>query len=420
MGRYVFRLPDIGEGVAQAEIVAWRVKVGDKVEEDQPLADVMTDKATVELTSPVDGVVVSLGGDVGDKAPVGSSLVEFEVEGAGNVKEAPAAASAAKPAKTAQESPAETPPPVPIASDTPAPPLPPPPIASGAPGPLAAPATRKRARDLGVTLDLVPGTGPGGRILRRDLEAFVERGGAPDASQTYARRTGTRDTRIVGLRRLIAERMQESKQRIPHFSYVEEFDMTTLEALRNELNQERAPNQPKLTLLPFFMRAMVRLQPEFPKINARYDDEAGVLHEFDALHIGIAAQTPNGLMVPVVRHAETLDLWGCAREIARLSAAARDGTISREELTGSTITLTSLGALGGIMATPVINAPEVAILGPNKLQQRQIVLDGQPTIRTMMNFSTSFDHRIVDGFEAASYVQRLKRLIEQPARIFID
>jgi len=387
MGLYLFRLPDVGEGVAEAEIGAWYVKAGDVVQEDAPLVDMLTDKASVEITSPVTGTVLAVHGETGDFAPVGSILVELDVAGYGE------AASAAKVETAKPESPA--PKSMPVSA------------------PLAAPATRQRASDIGVPLSSVTGTGPEGRILPDDLDAYAEPENAPVKSD------GVTEIRIVGLRRKIAEKMQAAKRNIPHFAYVEEFDLTELEALRKELNDSRKTDQPKLTLLPFFMQAVVKLRPEFPNVNARYDDEAGILHAYDAVHIGIATQTPNGLVVPVVRHAETLDLWGCARELARVTETARDGTAGREDLSGSTITLTSLGTLGGIAATPVINAPEVAILGPNKLVERPVVRDGQVVIRTLMNLSSSFDHRIIDGFDAASYVQQLRRLIEKPALLFI-
>ncbi len=389
MGLYLFRLPDVGEGVAEAEIGAWYVKAGDVVQEDAPLVDMLTDKASVEITSPVTGTVLAIHGEIGEFAPVGSVLVELDVAGHGE------AASAAKveTAKTEVTTPKATP----------------------EPAPLAAPATRQRASDMGVPLSSVTGTGPEGRVLPDDLDAYA----APENAAAPVKADGVTEIRIVGLRRKIAEKMQAAKRNIPHFAYVEEFDLTNLEGLRKELNETRKADQPKLTLLPFFMLAVVKLRPEFPSVNARYDDEAGILRTYDAVHIGIATQTTNGLVVPVVRHVEALDLWGCARELARVTQGARDGTSSREDLSGSTITLTSLGTLGGIAATPVINAPEVAILGPNKLVERPVVRDGRVVIRTLMNLSSSFDHRIIDGFDAASYVQRLKRLIEKPALLFI-
>lgn len=413
MSAFVFRLPDIGEGVTEAEITAWHVKPGDAVAEDQSMVDVMTDKATVDMTSPVTGTVLAVHGAIGDMVPVGAVLVEIRTD--------QDAASGPEPA------PAPAPPPDPVA------PPPPPPTAMPAspppgpeverratPAPLAAPATRRRAFELGIPLQFVTGTGPGGLITPDDLERHVA--GAPAGARAAARprRSGVDAVRITGLRRKIAERMQQSAQRIPHFTYVEELDLTALEALRAQLNAERPETRPKLTLLPFFMRALVLLQPKFPNVNSRYDDEAGVLHVHEAIHVGIATQTAGGLMVPVVRHVETLDLWDCARELGRVAAAARDGSAAREELTGSTITLTSLGTLGGIAATPIINAPEVAILGPNRLIDRPVVVDGQVVVRTMMNLSSSFDHRIIDGHEAARFVQALKRLIEQPALLFLE
>ena len=428
MGLYLFRLPDVGEGVAEAEIGAWHVNMGDEIKEDQPLVDVMTDKASVEITSPVTGKVLAVHGAVGDFMPVGGTIVEIEVEGAGNAKagdtvppkaEAKPEPVVAEPVKPAAPAKAPEPKPAPAATKAPSAEA----FATRGEGeaPLASPATRRRAFDLGIALQFVPGTGPGGRITSDDLDAYIASGGqkARTAASGYAQASAVHEVKIVGLRRKIAEKMQEAKRRIPHFSYVEEFDMTALEALRKDLNAERRDGQPKLTLLPFFMRAVVVLRSEFPNINSRYDDEAGVLHVHEPVHIGIATQTPNGLMVPVVRHAEAMDLWQCATEMARVTQAARDGKATREELMGSTITLTSLGTLGGIAATPVINAPEVAILGPNKMVDRPVVKDGQVVVRTMMNLSSSFDHRIVDGHDAALFVSRLKRLIEQPALLFI-
>ena len=288
--------------------------------------------------------------------------------------------------------------------------------------PLASPAVRRRALDLNVKLEFVPGSGPSGRIEHTDLDAFLARGApqAPAAPSGYAARDGHTDVKVIGLRRKIAEKMQEAKRRIPHIAYVEECDLTELEALRLDLNAHRAEAQPKLTLLPFLMRALVRALADFPQINARFDDDAGVLHAHEGVHIGIATQTPAGLVVPVVRHAEARDLWDCARELARVAAAARDGSATRDELTGSTITLTSLGPLGGIVTTPVINHPEVAILAPNKLVDRPVVQGSFVTVRKIMNLSSSFDHRIVDGWDAAQFVQAIKRLLEHPALIFMD
>lgn len=405
MGDYVFKLPDVGEGTIEAEISAWHVQIGDRVEEDQKLVDVLTDKAVVEMTSPVSGVVVSIHGEVGAKAAVGSPLAVFRLDG-----EAPADAAPSAPQPELIQKP-EVASSAPIAE----------PKVAGL-DPAAAPAVRRRARELGVALTAVRGTGPGGRITQEDLDAHVTAVSAPLPATVSpsAPSTGVHEIKIIGLRRKIAERMQEAKRRIPHITYVEEIDLTELEDLRQHLNARKGPQQLKLTLLPFLMRAMVRALPEYPQINARYDDDAGVLRRYDAVHLGIATQTPNGLLVPVVRHAEARDLWDCATELARLAQAAREGKATREELSGSTITLTSLGMLGGITATHVINYPEVAIVGPNKLVERPVVRQGQIVVRKMMNLSSSFDHRIVDGYDAAQFVQRLKDLLEHPAALFVE
>jgi 2-oxoisovalerate dehydrogenase E2 component (dihydrolipoyl transacylase) len=433
MGRYVFKLPDVGEGTAEAEIVAWHVAVGDRIEEDQHLVDVMTDKATVEMTSPVTGVIVSLHGEPGGMAAVGAPLVELEIEGAGNAngRDTAAQTSEAKPqqAPSKQTSQPAIPKavvaPVPVethAKDKPrsvqaqA-------FTTRAPGdkPLASPAVRRRAEELGIHLQFVPGTGPAGRIGHADLDAYIASGGRTGVARSaYAQRDGVDEIKVIGLRRKIAEKMQESKRRIPHFAYVEEIDMTELESLRAHLNANKHAEQPKLTLLPFLMRGLVRLLPEYPQINTRYDDEAGVVHRFAAVHIGIATQTANGLIVPVVRHAEALDVWEAASEVARIAQLTRDGKASRDDLSGSTITITSLGALGGLVTTPVINHPEVAIIGPNAIVERPVVRDGQIVIRKMMNLSSSFDHRVVDGYDAAEFIQKLKRLLEHPATLFME
>lgn len=425
MGRYLFRMPDVGEGVAEAEIIAWHVKPGDAVAEDQSLVDVMTDKATVDMTAPVSGVVVALHGEVGEMRAVGSTLVELEVEGEGNATaDAPIVVEAAPAVELVPATRPEPKPAANIASRGAVATFSAPAFATRLPGqdPLAAPATRRRAHELGIQLQYVPGTGPGGRITPEDLDRYVESGGAlaADGAGHLAPRTGGSDIRIVGMRRKIAEKMQEAKRRIPHITYVEECDLTELEALRADLNAHREEGRPKLTLLPFFVRALARALPDFPQINARYDDDAGVLHQSEAIHLGIATQTPAGLLVPVIRHAEALDVWTCAQEIARLSKAAREGGATREEMSGATITITSLGTLGGVTATPIINHPEVAIIGPNKLVERPVVQGSFVTVRKMMNLSSSFDHRIVDGYDAALFVQRLKRLLEHPALMFMD
>ncbi len=425
---HVFKLPDVGEGTAEAELVGWHVKVGDAVQEDQILAEVMTDKATVELTSPVSGVVVALHGEAGQQIAVGGPLVSFKVEGKGNVAEAPAAAPApaAKAEKAAPApvaAPAAKPAAAPKADAKPVPAL-----TGRQPGerPLASPAVRNRARDLGIDLVFVPGSGPAGRIEHADLDAFVARGGtfAPAAASggsLYAKAEGTNEVRIIGLRRKIAEKMAESVRRIPHITYVEDIDMTAVEELRAHLNaQNKGTGRAKLNVLPFIARAIVVALKDQPNINATYDDEAGVLTQHNAVHLGIAAQTPNGLMVPVVRHAEARDAYDTAEEIARVSGAAKDGSAKREELSGSTITITSLGTLGGVVHTPIINHPEVAIVGPNKIEERVVVRNGQMVVRKMMNLSSSFDHRIVDGHDAAVFVQKIKTLLENPATLWMN
>jgi 2-oxoisovalerate dehydrogenase E2 component (dihydrolipoyl transacylase) len=287
--------------------------------------------------------------------------------------------------------------------------------------PLASPAVRQRADELGIKLQFVEGSGPGGRILHADLDSFVARGGssARSSGSGLVRREGVDEIKVIGLRRKIAEKMQDAKRRIPHFAYVEEIDMTELEALRAHMNATKQKDQPKLTLLPFMMRALVKVLPDFPQINARYDDEAGVVHRFRPVHIGIATQTANGLIVPVVKHAEAMDLWQAAAEVTRVSSAARDNKATRDELSGSTITITSLGPIGGVVTTPVINHPEVGIIGPNAIIDRPVVRDGAIVVRKMMNLSSSFDHRVVDGYDAAQFIQRVKALLEHPALMFM-
>jgi len=426
MGRYVFKLPDVGEGTAEAEIVAWHVKVGDLVQEDQNLVDVMTDKATVEMTSPVTGRIVSLNGVPGEMAAVGSALVELEVEGAGNVKagSAPAKtepAKAAAPAPKVEAKKAE-PKPAPVVHAEPKAAKPAFATRHEDDKPLASPAVRQRARDRGIELQFVPGSGPAGRISHEDLDTYIASGGksARSGGSALAMREGVDEVKVIGLRRKIAESMQNSKRRIPHFAYVEEIDMTELESLRAHLNKTKRADQPKLTVLPFLMRALVKTLPHYPQINARFDDEAGVVHRHHAVHIGIATQTANGLIVPVVKHAEARDVWDCALEVTRVSTAARENKAGKDELTGSTITITSLGTLGGVATTPVINYPEVGIIGPNAIIERPVVRGGQIVIRKMMNLSSSFDHRVVDGFDAAEFIQKIKALLEHPATLFMD
>jgi len=429
MGEYVIKLPDVGEGVAEAELVEWNVAVGDVVREDAILASVMTDKAAVEIPSPVEGKVIWLGGEVGETLPVGSPLVRLEVSGEGNV------AAAAKPAAPAQaEAPAAAAPepaakPEPAATPKPKPKAPAarpasPTIGAGAPRregdkPVASPAVRGRAREAGVDLRQVRGSGPAGRITHEDLDAFIEAGPQAAAATGLRPDSSVTEIKVIGLRRRIAEKMALSKSRIAHITYVDEVDVTALEELRAQLNKQKLEHQPRLTILPFLMRAMVKAIAEQPAINAHYDDEAGVIRQYGGVHVGIAAQTPTGLVVPVVRHAEARDLWGCAAELNRLTDAAKAGTAGREELSGSTITITSLGAMGGLVTTPVINHPEVAIVGVNKIQMRPMWDGSQFVPRRMMNLSSSFDHRVIDGWDAAVFVQRIKALLEAPAMIFI-
>ncbi len=437
MAERIIKLPDVGEGIAEAELVEWHVKVGDIVREDDLLAAVMTDKATVEIPSPVEGEVTWVGAEVGDTVAIGSAIVRLKVAGEGG-----AAAEQSVADEGAQEALADKPatPPAPPQAERPAapaaaakpaaPPQPAPkpmradaaPIQRRAPGekPLASPAVRLKAREAGVDLRQVQGTGPAGRITHQDIDAFLLRGPEPARGGGLVEQSAVTEVKIVGLRRRIAEKMSLSKSRIPHITIVEEINVSPLEDLRATLNKKPTPERPKLTLLPFLMRAMVKALAEQPALNALYDDEAGIVRQHAAINIGIATQTPTGLIVPVVKHAEARDLWGCAIELARLAERGRQGTATRDELTGSTITITSLGALGGIATTPVINYPEVAIVGVNKMVVRP-VWDGTTFVpRKMMNLSSSFDHRVIDGWDAAVFVQRLKELLENPATLFVD
>ncbi len=444
MGQRSIRMPDVGEGVAEAEIVEWSVKVGDLVREDQIVAAVMTDKATVEIPTPVAGTVLALGGGVGDVLAVGSELIRIDAPGLPDSAPAPRPKGIAKtaavagardarppdaPGGAASRPPAvEEPAAEPSLASAASPPrrVPPATPQTGAPRPhgekpLASPAVRLSAREAGVDLRFVHGTGPAGRITHDDLDAFIAR--PPEAP---ARATGKEPNmavetiRIVGMRRRIALNMAESARRVAHFSYVEETDATALEELRAALNVRAAEERPKLTILPFLMLAIVKAVADFPQINAHYDDDNDVVTRFGAVHLGIVTQTPVGLMVPVVRHAETLTLHGCAREMRRVSEAARQGVAARDELSGSTITLTSLGALGGIASTPIVNRPEVAIVGVNRIVVRPLWRDGGFVPRKTMNLSSSFDHRVVDGHDAATFIQRVRALIETPASLFIE
>jgi len=416
-------MPDIGEGIAEVELSQWHVKVGDLVVEDQVLADVMTDKAMVDIPSPVHGKVIALGGQPGEVMAVGSVLISIEVEGAGNLKESAAPVVDKEPIAPKVETVVVESKPA-AAAPRPAPVCQGPMVAREADErPLASPAVRKHALDLGIQLRLVRGSGPAGRVLHEDLEAYLAQGqsnaSAPVAA-AYAQRNDEEQIQVIGMRRKIAQRMQDATQRAAHFSYVEEIDVTAIEELRAHLNEKHGTSRGKLTLLPFLVRALVVALRDFPQMNARYDDEAQVITRLGAVHVGVATQSDVGLMVPVVRHAEARSLWDSATEISRLANAARNGKASRDELSGSTITLTSLGALGGIVSTPVLNLPEVAIVGVNKIVERPMVVKGQVVIRKMMNLSSSFDHRVVDGMDAALFIQAIRGLLEQPATLFVE
>ncbi|KVD96269.1 branched-chain alpha-keto acid dehydrogenase subunit E2 [Burkholderia stagnalis] len=434
MGIHVIKMPDIGEGIAEVELVAWHVEIGQTIKEDQPLADVMTDKAAVEIPSPVTGKVLALGGKLGEMMAVGSELIRLEVEGDGNLKPGADVREAAVAAEVAVAAPAAAAPAV-SSSDAEHPgsraPAEPrreahaaPPRAALAPGerPLASPAVRQRAWDMGIELRYVRGTGDAGRILHSDLDAYARTGGRTSAqtARGYDERTDETEVPVIGLRRAIARKMQEAKRRIPHFSYVEEIDVTELEALRAELNRRYGDARGRLTLLPLLIRAMVIALRDFPQINARFDDEAGVVTRSGAVHMGVATQTDAGLTVPVLRHAEARDVWSISAEIARLADAVRANRAQRDELTGSTITISSLGPLGGIVSTPVINHPEVGIVGVNRIVERPMFRDGAVVARKLMNLSSSFDHRVVDGMDAAEFIQAVRALLERPALLFVE
>ncbi|MGH8249352.1 MAG: dihydrolipoamide acetyltransferase family protein [Steroidobacteraceae bacterium] len=409
MSRYVFKMPDLGEGTVSAEVVEWKVKVGDTVKEDQIIAEVMTDKAAVEIPAPVSGRVVSITGQPGDMVAVGAELIAFDTSGDAPATDNPAKAPQAAPPK--QAAPA-------IAA----------PAAATEPREfgttrrvMASPATRRKAQVAGIDLATINGSGPGGRISAGDLEAVIA-GKASGVAKPAVRKaqSGTEEIRIIGVRRVIAERMSAAKRNIPHFAYVEEVDVTELESLRQYLNSRQPKGTPSLTYLPFLVAALVRILEDFPQCNALHDAERNLIVRHRAAHVGIATQTPDGLKVPVVRNAEARGLQDLAAEIRRVSEMARSNKAKRDELIGSTITVTSLGRLGGIASTPVINAPEVAIVGVNKAVERPVVADGAIAIRRIMNLSSSFDHRFVDGFDAAAMIQALKERLEHPATIFIQ
>ena len=401
MTSYSFRLPDLGEGTVDSEIVAWHARVGDEIRAEQPLVDMMTDKATIEITAPVSGKLVAVAGKAGDVIAVGDELAVFASGAENALQEAGSAIDEMVAAETSPHRPA----------------------AVGQPGSTAAqtsPAIRRLAREHGIDLNRVRGTGPNGRIIRADIDTYLIQTDKSGPDEREPEETGKHEIKLQGVRRKIAERMSLSASRIPHFSYVEEVDVTELERLRQHLNATRRDNQTKLTYLSFFMHALVKVVKQFPRCNAHFDDERHVVTQFDPVHIGIAVQTDNGLLVPVIRHVETLDLWQCAHKLRQIVEKARTGQVRREELSGSTITITSLGALGGIVSTPIINYPEVAIIGINRTQQRQVFDNNGPASRLMMNISSSFDHRIIDGYDAACAVRSLKSYLEFPALLFME
>ena len=411
MSEYVFKLPDLGEGMVESEIAEWFIKVGEQVNEEDIVGTMMTDKAAVELSSPVTGTVTKLGGEPGDMVAVGAALIVFETDGAEPVGASLALRPEAEPEGTSPGSP--------------------PKVAASSKRVITSPALRRRAKEAGVDLSVVPGTGQGGRILRQDFDNYVNADDAAGAASaataigpegpptTAMPATGTREIKVIGLRRIIAERMAASKREIPHFSYVEEIDITEVEALRKHLNSKKENPAERLTILPFLGLALIKALREFPQCNATYDKDRNIIIQHEAVHLGVATQTPDGLKVPVVRHAETRTLDELAAEIRRMSGAARDNSAKKDELSGSTITITSLGKLGGIASTPVINMPEVGIIGVNRAVERPVVFNGQVTVRLMMNLSSSFDHRFVDGYDAAAMIQRIKDMLEHPATIFL-
>jgi 2-oxoisovalerate dehydrogenase E2 component (dihydrolipoyl transacylase) len=411
MSEYIFKLPDLGEGTVESEIGEWNVKVGDVVEEDAIVGTMMTDKAAVELNSPVGGRVKSLAGEPGDMIPVGAPLIVFETDGqASDDGPAETAAGAEPGAQAASANAVEA---APVAPST----------SRAAPDGkvVTSPAIRRRAKEAGIDLSRVPGTGAGGRILRKDFDRFLKSSRDDRiARETHRPTPRTEEVKVIGLRRVIAERMAEANREVPHFSYVEEVDITELEALRRHLNEKAPDPSARLTLLPFLSLALIRALRDFPQCNTTYDKARNVLLRHGAVHLGIATQTPDGLKVPVVRHADGLSLADLAAEIRRVTEAAKNNVAKKDELTGSTITITSLGKLGGIVSTPVINLPEVGIIGVNKAVERPVVANGQVTVRRMMNLSSSFDHRFVDGYDAAAMIQQIRELLEHPATIFID
>ncbi len=434
MGQYLYKLPDIGEGVVEAEITAWHVAVGDTVEEEAPIADAMTDKATIELTSPVDGVIESIACEEGDMLAVGAVLVTIKTEGGDDV-----AAEAPRPEPAPAKARQPTAPPAPAAPQPAATSIAAPQMRRSTDGPaLASPAVRQRAKNLSIDLSTLSGSGRDGRITHADLDALLQSSqsampalamappsaaSAPPAGKPEAMPEQDGETRIkvIGLRRVIAQRMQEAKRHIPHFTYVEEIDVTELEAFRARANLKSAETAPKLTVLPLLIKALAQTLLDWPQFNARYDDAAGYVSRFDKLNLGIATQTDLGLIVPVIKDAGSLSVWAMATEIARLAEASRTNTLSKSDLEGATTTLTSLGPLGGIVTTPVINRPEVAIFGPNKIRPIFVPDEhGQPVLRKKMNFSISCDHRVIDGYDAAKMMSELRARLEDPAAMFLE
>jgi len=423
MGIFAFKMPDIGEGVVEGEVVEWMVAVGDSVKEDDPILSVMTDKATVEIPSPVDGTVKSLVGEAGEILPVGVVCIEFEVDGDGNASADATPAPAEKKVEKKPEPVVETKA-KPEAAKTPAPAATPAVAKAAGTKALASPAVRQRAREANINLEHVAGSGPGGRISHGDLDAHIAGGSnannsAPIGSSAKVELNGTEEHKVIGLRRKIADSMMASYSTIAHFSYFEEVDITALEELRQHLNATRPEGAPKLTYLPFIMLACVKALAKSPECNALYDDDAGVVTRHQAVNLGIATQTDRGLYVPVVKHAEAMDIWQAAAEMVRVTSATRDGKAGIDELSGSTFTITSLGRLGGLGATPIINKPEVGILGVHNAKERAVVRNGNVVIRRMMNLSSSWDHRVVDGHDGATMVQTLKTYLENPATIFM-
>ena len=426
MGIYEFKLPDIGEGVVEGEVVEWMVSVGDSIKEDDPILSVMTDKATVEIPSPVNGVVSKIIGEPGDILPVGEVCIEFEVDGDGNASSKTAAKQEEAVKETPKVEKATKPKPEPVAVK-PAEPVstPEPVVRAAGTKSLASPAVRQRARQANIDLQLVAGSGPAGRISHADLDRHIAGGAggatsfAPVGSTTKTKLTGTEEIKVIGLRRKIADSMMSSYSSIAHFSYFEEVDVTALEELRQHLNATRPEGAPKLTYLPFIMQALVKALRESPECNALYDDEANLVTRHQAINLGIATQTDRGLYVPVVKHVEAMDIWQSAGEMIRVTSATREGKASADDLSGSTFTITGLGRLGGLGATPIINKPEVGILGVHNAKERAVVRNGQIVVRRMMNLSSSWDHRVVDGHDGATLVQRVKTYLENPATIFM-